>query len=172
MQGAEFDLTVYVGDPQLKPVKYPIGTITVLQRDGVRKAQPPKPSKRELLYQVQPEITHTHRPISRQPPTIAPLAATAAVLVVLVAWLAVLSKIPLNLSAMPSGGDLVAAVAFHALLAGALAFAVWYWLRMTLIDALLPLAGLAIAMVLVGQWALSILADRRLAKEGKASKSD
>jgi hypothetical protein len=172
VQGAKFDVTVFIGDPQVQTIKWPIGSLTVLQRDGVHKVPPSKPSKCELLYKAQPVITHMHRSIPRQPPMIVPLTATALVAVVLLAWLVLLFKSPLNLDALPSGADFGVAVAFHVLLAAALSFAVWYWLRLTLIDALVPLAVLASAMVLVGHRALSTLADRRIAREGKVSKED
>lgn len=173
MQGPEHEVTVYVGDPQMAPLQVALGAISIMQRGGAAKVPPAKQSRRSAQYAAKPEILHAHRPEHQQPPALVPLAASVAVLAPLAAWLALLSRLPLNAKALPPGGTgRAAAGAFHALIAAALAFAVYYWLRMRLVDALLPLAGLAAAMVLVGHRALSGLAERRIAKEGKAAKKD
>ena len=173
MQGPEHEVTLYVGDPQMEPLRWELGAVTVMQRGGAAKVPPAKPPRRSQQYQAKPEILHTHRREHQQPPAVVPLFASAAVLAPLVAWCALLARLPLNANALPAGPAARAtAAAFHALIAAALAFAVYYWLRMRLLDALLPLAGLAAAMVLVGHRALSGLADRRIAREGKAGKRE
>jgi hypothetical protein len=143
-----------------------------MQRNGVDRVPPPAPTKRELLFKVLPEITHLHRPEHVQPIALVPLIATAAVVTILASWLALISTTTMHAISVPARVGLPLAVTFQALLGAVLVFAIWFWMELTLIDALLPVSGLAVLMVLVGHALLSRLADHRLALEGKASKSD
>ena len=170
LQGHTFNVAFNVGDPQLaSPLVWSVGELRVKQRNGVDLVTPPV-TKREQQYQVLPEISHLHRPEQPQPLAVVPLGAIVVVMGVLASWLALIARMRLNLRGVPSGLGGTAAAAFQALLAGALGFAVLYWMRWSLIDALGPIAGLAVLMVLVGHCALSSLAERRIASEAKSSK--
>ena len=170
LQGNTFAVKVNVGDPGMEPLQWTLGSVGVKQRNGVDLVVP-QLSKREQQYQPQPEITHMHRPEHKQPVAVVPLATSALVIACLAVWLMALSKFHLNLKGVPQGRGRAAAGAFQVLLAGALMFAVWFWAKMTLIDALLPMAGIAVATVVVGHRALSALADKRIARQAKLTKS-
>lgn len=155
----------------MAPVTWSAGSLHVQARGG-RGLAKPAPAKRALQYQVPPDIAHMHSPEHQQPPAVVPLAGTALVAALLVAWLGALGKLDVNIKALPQGKGRLAAIAFPALIAVALLFAVFFWIKLKLTEALLPVAGLAGLMVVVGHRALSSLAEARLAAESKAAKAE
>lgn len=152
------------------PLSAQMGSVTVLARDGAQPVPDPPLSKYDAQFATLPEIRHIHRPEHQQPHTIVPLTAVAILMAVLLAWLGLLPRFAPRRVA--PGSKTASAAGFVVLLIATLAFAVWYWLRMTLLDALLPMAPLAVSMVLVGHTALANLASARIASESKVSKSD
>lgn len=154
----------------MEPLRAPLGDITVLARTGKGPVAPPPPSRYAAQFEALPPIVHTHRAEREQPPAAVPLAACAVLLLVLAGWLTALPRFASSRLAPGAAG--AAPAAFLVLLASALALLVWFWLRLTLQDALLPAAALSVAMLLAGHVALARLAAARVALAGKASKSD
>lgn len=113
-------------------------------------------------HQSLPTIAHKFREPSRRPPRIVSLVFAALVLAPLVALLLVaLPRLGVNLGAAPS--NLVAAVAFHALLGAVLVLYSLYFFKLNMLQTLTYLAALGLPLLLVGRSLLSSVQARRLA---------
>lgn len=169
VQGSLMSVAVHVGDPAMVPLTVRLGSVTVVSRDGESPVPPPPRSKFAAQFTTLPEITHLHRTAHQQPPAVVPFTAVALLLGVLAIWL--LAGLPTAGKPAP-GSDSPVHSMFLGLLAATLVFAVWFWWRLTLLDVLLPLGGLAVAMLVVGHASLASLADRRLARDDKRGKAE
>lgn len=168
-RGVEFDVVASFGGRSLAaPVQWRAGRIALRAADG-RAAQPPPATKRDIFYQLPHEIEHIHRPEHKQPPAVVPVLASAMTVVPLLLWLYGITRLGLNFNALPRGVASMVAGLFMGLLAAVLMLAVYFWMRLNVIQVAWPLAGLSLALVVTGHRTLVAIADRRIGKEAKSN---
>jgi hypothetical protein len=163
-------IVVSVGDLAMaSPLQWEAGAVSILSKNGQVLVAPPERTKQESFYQELLPISHTFRPPHQPPPSIITMIAAVAIFVPLLGFFGALIKLRANIS---GSYEDVYAILFLTSIAGALVLAVWFWLRMQLVDLFLSLGGLSLFMVAVGHRALVNVADERIAADAKARKAD
>lgn len=162
-------MTVAVGDPAMKPMQWQAGSIGILDRSGESLLPIPPPTRHWAQFELPPPLQHTFRAEQPSLPAVVPMLVSAMVAMPLLMLCYVLFvKLGANIAGI---SDSIFSVLFISGITATLALGVWFWMRMRLVDILMPLAGLSLFMVGVGHQALRRIADKRLASE-KESKGD
>lgn len=168
VQGGSVEVTLAAGDPGMKPIQWQAGSVGILDRSGEHLPMPP-PTRHWAQFEMPPPLQHTFRPEQPSLPAVVPVLASAMVAIPLLLLCYVLFvKLGANIAGI---SDSIFSLLFISGIAATLALGVWFWMRMRLVDMFMPLAGLALFMVVVGHQALGRIADKRLALE-KESKGD
>jgi len=150
------------------PIQWQVGSIGVLDRSG-EIVQTPPPNRHWAQFEVPPSLQHTFRPDQPSLPVIVPLIGSSFVSIPLLAFFYILFvKMNSNVSGV---ADSVFSLLFVGGITATLCLGIWFWMRMKLVDLFIPLAGLALFMLVVGHQALRQIADKRLVAE-KESKGD
>lgn len=161
LQSGEAEVLVSVGDSTLAtPLQWHLGTQNF--------AGPVAPlSQQDLLYAKPADILHTFRVEHKQPAAGKPILAALVTMVPLAVWLTALSSQKFSIQAgLRSAG--VSGQIFLGAIGATLGLAVYFWMRLSVIQLLWPLAGMVLVLVVSGHLGLSNLADARLALQGKA----
>ena len=114
---------------------------------------------------VKPEILHQHRKPDKRPPAAIAYAFAGLVVAELAALLLALSRHPaVNFAAWPKAGSraAVACVAFHVGMAAVMGLYLVFWVQLSILQLLVPLAALGLFTVIAGHQALSALARERV----------
>eukprot|EP00892_Ulva_mutabilis_P001708 jgi/Ulvmu1/11538/UM078_0028.1 len=164
--GGAFTVTIWVGDTKMRPMQWDVGHIGVLDRSGEHFLPAPPPTRHWAQFEVLRPLQHTFRPEQPSIPAIIPLIGSSVVAIPLLAFVYLLFfKLNANVSGM---ADSPFSLLFIAGITATLCLGVWYWMYMKLVDLFVPLAGLALFLLVVGHHALRRIADKRLASEKEA----
>ncbi|GMH40833.1 hypothetical protein BSKO_08737 [Bryopsis sp. KO-2023] len=162
--GGMFDVSVVVGDPAIVGgVIWNIGEIEVLHKPRADGEQPEAPPLPPYLYisRAKPEIVHQHRPAEQEAPASIAVGFSVLSLLPLVWLVATLTTLDHKAKIVPKGMGGIWVMLFHFGLAAFLCLIVLFWLKLNLLQTLLPLAGLSVYCIVTGHRALSALAATR-----------
>ncbi|CAL8470839.1 g10381 [Coccomyxa elongata] len=168
-QGGLFDATLSIGDVALaEALVWPLGAVSVSHApagEGTAAPGQPPPTAAQLQSAPKPEIQHMFRQPDKRPPAVVSLAFAALSATPLLFLAIRLSQLGVNIKGFPSGTAATYALAFHGGLASILVLYTVFWLRLSLIDTFLPLAGLSLFTFWTGFKALSHHARADIKKE-------
>jgi oligosaccharyltransferase complex subunit delta (ribophorin II) len=122
-------------------------------------------SPRAAYEGLKPEILHQHRKPDKRPPAAVAYAFAGLVVAELAALLLALTRHPaVNFAAWPKAGSgaAIACVAFHIGMAAVMGLYLVFWVQLSILQLLPPLAALGLFTVIAGHQALSALARERL----------
>jgi len=114
---------------------------------------------------LKPEIRHQHRKPDKRPPAVVALAFTCLILAELAALGVALLRHPaVNFGLWPRAGSgaAIACAAFHGGMAALMGLYLVFWVQLSILQLLTPLAALGLFTVVAGHQALSALARERV----------